>query len=252
MRPATSGAGESAPWPKEVRRACESARAIGLDPVVTGTPGGSWLVAVEGEHVRATAAFEHRAGRTKQVCGELTVDGEPHPLAESWEHLREIWDRHELGVTAPAGLMEVTDPGRVPPPDIVRTTAGRIESRAPGVPVRTGVSGEHWVIAADGQDGDGLRLVFTRYGRSWGLDEDRPVQVVVGGEDRSEEAEGDIGKAVALAFGGSRPPDAAVPAASPRRQPAARSNGVETRRMVVIRELPGCAAYEARARYHPA
>jgi hypothetical protein len=70
---------------------------------VSGEPGGSWVVAVEGEHVRATALFVHRGGRTSQAGGELTIDGEPHPLADSMDKLREIWDQHEGdGSTRPA------------------------------------------------------------------------------------------------------------------------------------------------------
>ena len=85
----------SAAWPKEVRRTAESVRSVGLTPEVSGKPGGDWLVLVEGEHVRATAVFAHWAGRTKQVGGALTIDGEPHTPAGSMGQLREIWDQHE-------------------------------------------------------------------------------------------------------------------------------------------------------------
>jgi histidine triad (HIT) family protein len=232
--------GAPAAWPKEVRRAAEDARAIGLSPVVSGEPGGGWTVAVEGEHVRATAVFAHRGGKTRPARGELTVDGEPYPLAESWEELREIWDKYEGETPEPAGLPEISDPGGRPVPEIVRTTAALIEGRLQGaVPVRTGVSGDRWLIGVDGRDGDGLRLAFTRCGRTWAPDGDQPVQVIVGGEDRSAEAEGDIGKAVALALGGTHPDDGAAGASAVRRRPAFRDTGVETRRMVVKRELPG-------------
>jgi hypothetical protein len=92
----------SATWPKEVRRTAESVRAVGLTPEVSGEPGGDWLVTVEGEHVRATAAFAHRSGRTRQVDGELTIDGEPHPPVGSMDQLREIWDQHEGDVSSPS------------------------------------------------------------------------------------------------------------------------------------------------------
>ena len=81
----------SAAWPKDVRRSAEAVRSEGLTPEVTGKPGGDWLVTVEGEHVRATAAFAYRAGRTKQVDGELTIDGEQHPPVGSMDQLREVW-----------------------------------------------------------------------------------------------------------------------------------------------------------------
>lgn len=231
-----------AAWPKEVRRAAEDARDIGLSPVVSGEPGGNWVVTVEGEHVRATAAFAHRGGKTRQARGELTVDGEPRPLAGSWEELREIWDRHEGEAPEPAGLPEIGDPGGRPVPEIVRTTAALIEGRMQSaVPVRTGVNGDRWLIGVDGRDGDGLRLVFTRCGRTWAPDDDHPIQVIVGGEDKSAEAQGDIGKAMALALGSAHPDDGAAGESTVRRRPASRDTGVETRRMVVKRELRAAA-----------
>ncbi len=208
---------------------------------MTGQPGGGWVVAVEGGHVRATAVFVHRGGKTKQARGELTVDGEPRPLAHSWEQLREIWDEHEGNrAAAPAGLMVIEDPGTRPVPGSVRTAAGIIEKRTSGaVPVRTGVNGAHWVIGVDGRDGDGLRFVFTRDGQSWVPDKGRPLQVIVGGEDKSADAEGDMAKAMAIALSGY-PQETAASTAGGHQQAGFRDTGVETRRMVVKRELPPC------------
>jgi len=83
-----------AQWPKEVRRNAEEVRAHGLVPVVTGTPGGEWVVAVTGAHVRATAVYQYRGGKTRYARGELTIDGKPHDLATP-EELRALWDEHE-------------------------------------------------------------------------------------------------------------------------------------------------------------
>jgi hypothetical protein len=116
-------------------------------------------------------------------------------------------------------------------------TVAALESRNAGaVPIRVGVNAGHWLIGADGQDGDGLRLIFTRYGRHWELDRDTPVQVIAGGEDKTAQAEGDIGKAMALAFGGDHPADGTAGQPEVRRQAGFRQAGVETRRMVVKRE----------------
>jgi hypothetical protein len=91
----------SAAWPKEVRRTAEHVLAVGLTPEVTGEPGGDWRVTVKGEHVQASALFAHRAGRTKQVDGELTIDGESRPPVGSMDELREIWDQHEGNASSP-------------------------------------------------------------------------------------------------------------------------------------------------------
>jgi hypothetical protein len=232
-----------AEWPKEVRRLVGYLRETGFEPSVAGTPGGPWEVAVEGEHVRATANYVFRGGRTQYDHGTMTIDGEPAPLAEDHDDLRRIWDEHEGTVALapePAALLEITDPGGRPVPYQVQFAVDSLVRAAKAeFEVRTGVSGARWVAGIDLPGGDGLRLVFTRRGKTWDLDRDQPVQVIVGGEDRSAEAEGDVGKAVALLArapvpkpGDPPPGDSAV-----RQQASHRDLGVETRRRVVIREL---------------
>jgi hypothetical protein len=234
--------------PKEVRRRVADLRELGFDPVVTGTPGGAWEVAIEGEHVRATAGYVFRSGRTKQVPGTMTIDGKPAPLAEDYADLRRIWDEHE-GTAAPAAdpepavLTEIADPGDRPVPYAVQSTAENVrlgvERAGADLQVRTGTSGSHWVIGIDLPGGDGLRLVFTRYGRVWEMDDDQRVQVIAAGQDRSAEAEGDVSKALALLTSSAPPkPVDPPPGSSAVRQQASRRDlGVETRRRVVIREL---------------
>jgi hypothetical protein len=234
--------------PKEVRRLVAGLRERGFEPTWTGTPGGEWEVAIEGAHVRATAGYVFRNGRTKQVPGTLTIDGEPAPLAHDYADLRRIWDEHE-GIVAPAAepepavLREIADPGSQPVPYVVRAALENvklgIERADAEIEVRVGMSGKHWVIGIDLPAGDGLRIIFTRYARGWEPDDDQRLQVVVGGQDKTAEAEGDVGKALALLAPTTPPkPADAPPGSSPVRQQASRRDqGVETRRRVVIREL---------------
>lgn len=234
--------------PKEVRRLLADLRERGFSPVARGVPGGEWEVAIEGEHVRATAGYVFRNGKTRQVPGTLTIDGEPRPLARDYEDLRCIWDEHENPAPAaapvPAVLLEITGPGDQPVPYVVRSTAENVrlgvERAGSEFEVRVGTSGSHWVIGIDLPGGDGLRLVFTKYRfHGWELDRDQRVQVIAGGQDRSAEAEGDIGKALSLLTRTSppKPGDPPPGTSAVRQQAGTRDQGVETRRRVVIREL---------------
>jgi hypothetical protein len=230
--------------PEKVQRLADYLREEGFDPVVTGVPGGSWEVAVEGEHVRAAACFVFRNGRTKRADGTCTVDGQPHPLVSEHD-LRAFWDEHETPAAdpepEPAVLLEIEDPGGRPVPYLVQVTLEEVRrgTQSAGIEqdIRVGTCGGHWVIGID-MDGDGLRLLFTRYGHGWSLDAGRKVQVVAGGEDRSAEADGDISRALALLARTDPPkPGDPPPGSSPVRQQAGKRDlGVETRRRVVIRE----------------
>jgi hypothetical protein len=237
-----------APWPKAVRQLVDHLHEMGWGTVeVSGSPGGKWEVAVEGEHVRATAGFEFRLGKTRQVAGTMRIDGEPAPLAEDYQDLRRIWDEHEGTAApepgaAPAVLMEIHDPGRAPVPRVVEFAAEKMTAGDPDLQfeVRTGLTeGGHWAVGVDLPDGAGLRLVFTRYARNiWELDRTSPIQIVVGGVDRSSEVDGDIEKAMAVLLRRDpRPPADSVPGSSAvgRRETGRPTTGVATRKMVVIR-----------------
>lgn len=223
-------------WPRDVRRKAEECRQAGFSPVVTGEPGGRWEVVVEGAHLRAAAHYAFRSGKTRYCGGALSVDGREGPLARDMDHLRELWQQHEEGAAPPPLLMVLQDDGSpVPLPvkaaaDTMRIAAGdRVE-------VRAGRSGSHWAVGFDLPGGDGLRMVFTRYrGREeWNVDSRAPVQLVLGGQDRSAEAEGQLGKAMSLLAAHQAEAPAGVSAV--QHQASFRSTGVETRKMVVIRE----------------
>lgn len=234
--------------PKEVSRLAADLRELGFGSFVfvNGMPGGSWEVGIEGAHVRASANFAFRNGKTRRAGGAMLIDGTPAPLAEDMDDLRRIWDEYEGGEApapdVPAVLLEIGDPGSQPVPLTVQLAADKVKASAAdaGFEVRVGTSGPHWVVGIDLPGGNGLRMVFTRSRRIWDVDRDRPIQVVVDGADRSAEAGTDVSEALALLLTGSAAPPADTPpgrSAVSRRQPGYRDQGVETRRRVVIREL---------------
>lgn len=236
--------------PKEVRRLVADLHEAGFGEFVfvNGTPGGAWEVGIEGEHVRAAAGFVFRNGKTRRADGTMAIDGKPAPLAEDMEDLRRIWTEHEETApepeAGPAVLMEIADPGRVPVPQMVQFAADKMTAGGAehGFEVRIGVAaGGHWAVGIDLPEGDGLRLVFSRYQRNlWELDRDRPIQVVVDGTDRSGEVGGDVEKALSVLLKHTPPPPNAPPpgtSAVGKRESSRPTTGVATRKMVVIREL---------------
>lgn len=223
-------------WPKDVRRQAALVREAGFSPEVTGHPGGRWAVTVSGEHVRAVAFYDFQNGRTQYAGGELTIDGEPHPVAHGMEELRRIWDEHEQGIVpALPSLISIEDPGNREMPAPVKAIIDAVQRRDSTLSVRAGMFGDCWVVGLDLPDGGGLRAIFRRRGWGWYLDRASPLQLIIGGKDRTDEAGGSLEKALEILGTRDSAPAPAVPAV--RKQRKTRDQGVETRRMVVIREL---------------
>jgi hypothetical protein len=227
-------------WPKNVRRMVESVQAEGFEPEVRKI-AGEWEVFIAGDHVRAAAFYGAKPGspKTRYLRGELWIDGVEHPRTVSFGELHDVWDKHELSINVD-GLLEVTDPGPEAVPLPVRLAADGIRRGSGGrlVP-RCGRSRRRWVVAVDFGPGTGIRMLFDWDPEEgeWCTPARNPVQLYIDGEDRSAELEGKIDRALALLA--ARPPmeaGAAGPGMGP--SPSARDNGVETRRMVVKRELP--------------
>lgn len=217
----------------------ESAREAGFEPGVQRL-GGQWEVFIAGEHVRASAFFGAKPGspKTKYLRGELVIDGIARPRTVSFGELHDVWDEHELGIRQD-GLLEVTDPGRDAVPAIVWHTADSLRRRAgEGLDIRCGRARRRWAVAVDFSPGTGLRILFEWDDdtEEWRIPARNPIQLFIDGEDRSSEAEGKTEKAMALLAARAYPVSGAA-APGLAASPAARSNGVETRKMVVKREL---------------
>ena len=231
-------------WPKAVRRMVDRTRAEGGigSGVRVQLAGGEWEVFIAGERIRASAFFGAKAGgpKTKYLRGELLIDGVRQPLPVSFDELRDLWDEYELGIAA-GGLAEVTDPGGERVPEAVRLLADTIRRSSGGrMEPRCGRVRRRWAVAVDLGPDTGLRILFEwdPEEREWNLAGRNPFQVYVDGEDRTAELGGDLDKAMALLATSRSYPTAGIPAPGVKTSPGARDNGVETRRMVVKRELP--------------
>lgn len=224
--------------PKAVRRLAESVREAGFEPGVRRL-GGEWEVFVAGEHVRASAFFRVKPGspRTRYLRSALLVDGVAHPTAATFGELHDIWDEHELGLRQEESLLEVTDPGHEAVPAAIRHIADSVRQQSGGqLDPRCGRAGRKWAIAIDFGPGTGLRIIFEWAARAWRMPARNPVQLFIDGEDRASEAEGKIEKAMALLATRAYPADGAS-APGVAASPGARDNGVETRKLVVKRQL---------------
>jgi hypothetical protein len=228
------------------RYAQAAAKTIGAEPTVRRLHARAWRVALDGQHVMAEAIFEGRpGGPLKWARGTLTIDGRPQST-QQWAELRVTWNRYErparppqLGPEDDDGLafIPATPRGRQVPAE-VRQVRGLLASRVGEQAVRIGYMSGRWIAGFDYPGGDGMRIFFVRSaGRGWHMDPDRPMQLVVGGQDVTAAAAENIDQAMA------RLARAHPPASGPTQAPAsktgrgARDHGVEVRGMVVIREL---------------
>lgn len=224
----------TANWPKAVREMHDAAAQAGFSPQVEGHPGGDWEVFVEGEHIRASAFYSFRNGKTRHSGSKLTVDGKEHRSASDMTDLRKIWDRYENGA-APAVLAVIEDPGETPVPRRIQEVVDLIAKRGLGHSVRVGLSGGQWVIGIDIEGGtDGLRIFTAQVHGDWQVNT-HLLQLVLDGEDRSHEVHGDLSKALELMGNVPSPEAPAPPSSAFRKQTAKRDTGVEMRKGNVIR-----------------
>ena len=124
-------------------------------------------------------------------------------------------------------------------PAEVQTLYDRLSSRLDDeTPVRVGFDGRRWIVGMDiGDKGDGFRVTCVRRHNHWAIPPNG-MQVILDSVDYTSQIGGELEKMLAMFTKSSddqpRHPSVDGPA------PAARTNSVETRRRVVIRELwPG-------------
>ncbi len=219
---------------------------LGEEPQIEHPSLLLWRVVIEGEHVRASADFRRGQSKTKYVGGALTVNGKSRPALD-WPELRTLWRKYERLAPKGNGALDpipVYSGGAVLPAE-VRQMYDQFVSIVGEGEVLAGRAGGRWLIGLDGSGGDGVRVIFTRtrHGR-WTLGGRTPIKVIVGGEDKSALVGNDISKAIAALTRAHPRQDAACSAPNGKPARGARDNGVETRKMVVIREL-GCSRASA-------
>ena len=203
----------------------------GQVPAVTHPAPNRTRLTCTSPRVEVWVEFKGQKGSWAKTL--LTVDGEPREPLSSDAELTQLWND-------PDGTGGLT-PGELPPiPETswpVPKEVQRFIDQLPGDEYGTGYDqpAGRWLAGFD-IPGGGLRVLFTRHRGHWDVDATRPLMVVAGGEDVSAQANGKIDKAMALLMKSS-PATASgsqLPVAS--EAGSARSNAVETRRRVVIRE----------------
>ncbi len=211
----------------------------GETPVVERVGTSRWRLTVSNDRVRGTLDFKMSSGgRCVWAASTLFVDGERQEVAEDLDHFarlyrdpdRELHNRQPdpIPLSEPIAVREVSDAPRK-----VRASYRLLTARADGATVQVGTGGpRYWTVQLE-TGAAVLRLNYL-------LDEDglcgsKPrIQLVVDGEDLSQQIEGSLDRALAL----MQRPDG-VPGQTPLpiggTADAARTNSVEVRQSTVMR-----------------
>ena len=253
--------GDQAPQPVYLPEAVrqeivELWEATGAMPSLEALDGRTWRLSLENDRVRMTMDLRRNASRNIRIHDTtLTVDGtEREPVYGVYEFANIFLDPPE-GPPPP----EPGQPRPLPPdrpadqaPPVVASLflqLTRAWSRLPSVgydgrprdPVKIsiGFARGRWVVALQGTGRRGPFFIYMSWERDfrglW-LPIADGFQVIVGGEDRTEEADGDVAKALQMAIG-FRPPTGhgGSTGRAASAQAAARTNSVEVRRASVMR-----------------
>ncbi|WP_069162927.1 hypothetical protein [Nocardia altamirensis] len=206
--------------PKAVRSWIRDFREVGLEPEVEHIER-RWRLSVTTEHA-ATELWLKRtpSGSWKWADASLTVDGEPRPLAHDAADLARIFREANQAC-------ELVQADPMPPPCAPDSAPPRVQQEywalvrhiGDETQIQLGRDGNQWFIGLDA-GGAALRMRFRRT-RTEGLL--MRLQVIVDGQDRSEQARGDLAQALQLmmpaqesgpADPGMNPSSAALPASS--------------------------------------
>lgn len=230
---AASGAAEfERPQPKRIARMAQRMQAVtGQVPAVTHPTPNRTRLTCTSPRVEVWVEFKGQSGSWAKT--QLAVDGVPREPLHSDIDLKQLWDDPDgNGGLAPGELPPIPETSRALPPEVQRFL-----KQLPDAGFEAGFDQDagRWLLGFD-VPGGGLRVFFTRYRGRWDVSVDRPLMVVADGKDVSAQANGKIDQAMALlmkpsptAPGVSQPPVAGS-------ADSTRSNSVETRRRVVIRE----------------
>jgi hypothetical protein len=204
--------------------------------------GRRWRVTVSNDRVSMWVEYEALSrGRLQWAGSQLFIDGNQVPKADSYGHFLQIFADPDADMPARVPVFVDVDPGAAPP--AVRSTYQKLVAAAGKQPgeLRVAVrrAGRQWLVCVENERMS-LRCRFetplmnplrplaspqTRRAR-------RPLELVVDGQDRTEEINGRIDKALAMMLDHPAPP--ARPAIG-HRAPAAVNTGVAVRRQSVIR-----------------
>lgn len=209
----------------------------GADFAITYPSGTSTRLEAFSDRVRVVVNYRRRPGsRARWDSSTLEIDGQQVALSNGYEHLVAIFadpDSHLAG-KAGATLEPVPAGGDLnDAPPKVQELYGKLSDAFPGA--TAGCEGGRWVIGADIPAG-GLRFYIVQTALGWILDRNQPLRIVLGGEDVSEAAGGDIAKALRMLLrhpGGSQPGTGPVTSGAPVR---GRAKSVEVRNTTVIRD----------------
>lgn len=230
---AASGAAEfERPQPKRIARMAQRMQAVtGQVPVVTHPAPNRTRLTCTSPRVEVWVEFKGQHGSWAKT--QLAVDGVPREPLHSDIDLKQLWDDPDgNGGLAPGELPPIPETSQ-PAPTEVR----RFIDQLPGDGIEAGFDqpAGRWLVGFD-VPGGGLRVFFTRYRGRWDISVDRPFMVVAAGEDISAQANGKIDQAMALLMRSApvSPVSSQPPVAGSA--DSTRSNSVETRKRVVIRE----------------
>lgn len=213
--------------------------ATGCVPKVDPTDDAQkWMITVSSPRVVMTYIAHVASDDDIHSDGStLTIDGKPVPLARGIEELGAIFANPDIE------RVSVIDP--MPPTGDPRTAPAAVQHRygilrryleSHGAQVRLGKSENKWIVGVDFPHDTAFRLYFAKRRRRWQPDFRRPMQLVIAGEDYTDEVDGDMQEAIRLLLNGS---SSSVPSAPPSiGSPgggAHTSKSVEVRTTTVIR-----------------
>lgn len=205
------------------------ARETGVIPEVSQPERESWLVTMEGDRIRLEAWY--RGPGAEPAGATIWVDGREIPFTRDQNHFIDVWRHPDIALGAPHPVPKY-DGRRVPA--VVQHAVAVFTSKT-HLPVEYGFDGCKWVIGLTISDDTAMRLFLTPMGKSWGVDRDHPFQLVIDGQDATEQYDGQIDRALAaLARAGESGPAGESHVTS---SAAKASNAVTARRHSVIRNL---------------
>lgn len=158
----------------------------------------TWRISAATDRVRVVTDYKlTQGGRVKWLNSTLEVDGQRRPLASNIKELAHIFNNPDEAPVARLPPMPEATPESEAPPLTRHQYKVLLDKLGHRIDIQLGRRGQQWVIGL-GDGPTGLRMHCQRSsGGTWQM----TLQVVVNGEDRTEEAGNDLSKAIALLAG---------------------------------------------------